>query len=429
MKEKRNFLVGVVLGLLLGWTMGFVRMPFIDKNASFWVGFLACLSLLALMWMGIFIWKKNSQLFQFFKDNSDADNVRGLFNANALVWFCVTIIIMLSAIFSVVSIYNQSTFLKKENEAQKALVLEQAQVLEATKSANLTALMHQLFDKMDAELKENPTRRLSEETIERLVALNYSFRPRKFWKSDRLSEERLSPERGQLLLLLAKLDLDTSSFEAIKQKISFHGADLRKVNLSGINLSGIDLSKANMSEAVMNAVDLRKANLKEAKLWGAKLNQANFSEAILNNADLKWAELNEGVLNKAIFNGSDLRDAKLRMIVADSIDLGWSKVNGALLDRATLTNGDLTGAELGRANLLNANFTGSNLKLCNFSEANLEAANMTGVDLGKATTDVANWFEKLIQWQVKGAKEIQENYEISKDVAGQYNYRLRLKEQ
>jgi uncharacterized protein YjbI with pentapeptide repeats len=428
MKEKRSFLIGAILGLLFGWTMGYVRMPFINKDFSFGMGFMACFALLLLVLMGLFVWKKNTRIVSFLKTKSNLGDTQNFSGANSLVWLIITVVIVLGASISAGLIYRQSAFLQRENQLQKELFTEQAQVLEASRSANLTALMHQVFDKIDQELEQSPSRSLSEETIDRLVALNYSFKPRKYWTGDSLSVEKLSPERGQLLVLMSALNMDTLSFEAIKHQVSFQGADLRKADMNGIKLGGIDLRNADLSESNLNGVDFQKANLKETKLWGAKMNQANLSEAILNNADLKWAELNESILKKTILNGADIRDAKLRNVVADSCDLGWSKVNGAILDGASLIGADLTGTELGRANLVDVNFTGANLKLCNFSEANLKSANMIQVDMAKATTDIEDWFDKLEQWQVEGVEEIRAKYEIKKDVAGQYNFRLSPKE-
>jgi len=73
------------------------------------------------------------------------------------------------------------------------------------------------------------------------------------------------------------------------------GADLRRANLSGADLSGADLSRAYLSSA-----DLRRADLS-----GANLSSADLSGANLSGADLRGADL-----SRAYLSGADLRGAE-----------------------------------------------------------------------------------------------------------------------
>ncbi|MDU5415557.1 MAG: pentapeptide repeat-containing protein [Cutibacterium avidum] len=108
--------------------------------------------------------------------------------------------------------------------------------------------------------------------------------------------------------------------------------NLRKANLSGVNLHGADMRKADLRDANLSWADLRGANLREANLCGADLSWANLREADLRGANLREA---------------NLRGAKLR-----GANLSWTKLYDA----------DLCGANLSWANLRGAKLRGANLR-------------------------------------------------------------------
>ena len=107
--------------------------------------------------------------------------------------------------------------------------------------------------------------------------------------------------------------------------------DIRRVNLSGADLSkadlkGADLRSARLIKANLGGADLRNAKLgdrpSDAELWnadlsGADLEGANLSNAKLNSADLSNARLYWG----ADLSGTDLRDADLNGVVFEPTTL------------------------------------------------------------------------------------------------------------
>ena len=48
MKAKRNLLIGGILGGLVGWILGALRLPYVDKSHSFLLGFITCLGVIEL---------------------------------------------------------------------------------------------------------------------------------------------------------------------------------------------------------------------------------------------------------------------------------------------------------------------------------------------------------------------------------------------
>jgi uncharacterized protein YjbI with pentapeptide repeats len=56
---------------------------------------------------------------------------------------------------------------------------------------------------------------------------------------------------------------------AVEGRVNLAGADLSRLDLSGLNLRGADLIRADLSEANLSGADLSEANLSRANLTGA----------------------------------------------------------------------------------------------------------------------------------------------------------------
>ena len=64
MKAVENLLIGLLLGALIGWFFGFLRLPYIEKIHSFVLGFIACILLLLFVFALLYAWKKHSSLLR-----------------------------------------------------------------------------------------------------------------------------------------------------------------------------------------------------------------------------------------------------------------------------------------------------------------------------------------------------------------------------
>lgn len=112
----------------------------------------------------------------------------------------------------------------------------------------------------------------------------------------------------------------------------FSGADLRELDLSGLDIGSTDFSYANLTSANLSGADfedtnfnnaiLEKVNLSEAELMGATLEDANLSEANLESAGLVRTNLCRANLSRASLKNTYLQEANL---------------NGANLSEAILT--------------------------------------------------------------------------------------------
>ncbi|MEZ4524297.1 MAG: pentapeptide repeat-containing protein [Desulfobacterales bacterium] len=192
----------------------------------------------------------------------------------------------------------------------------------------------------------------------------------------------------------------------VRQIISSEKSDLRKMNLSGLELDQINLYQAELSDANLNKSRLKAAVLVNANLRGADLTSADLAEAKmtriclrdaeLSGANLSRARLREADLSEAKFNGANLRDADLRGAKLKKARLAWADLRGADLSEtdlsgAVLTDADLTGSDLTRAILSEADLSGANLSRCILAGADLTSARISGADLSAADLSAANF--------------------------------------
>ena len=369
----RNLLVGTILGMLMGWTLGFLRIPFIEKNQSFWIGLLACLAFLLFLVAVLFVWNKQQLLLRLMgKETTNADTKMA--SSHSMIWGVVTLFVLGGGLLGSLFMFRQNNLLDAQAKYMQAKIDEQTATMETIKDNHLVLSMRVFLDGIEEELKSHPNRLLSDASIAKIAALSHSFVPGEHAEGDSLSQKKLSFERGQLLLGLSRMAMDSSAFHKIKNRTTFAYADLRKADLSGVNLNGVDLRQAN--------------------LWGANLQHTNLSGANMRHADLRWADLNEALLKKATLNGADLTNAKLIRADVSGATFQWAELGSSLLNEADFSDTDLLGTNLMKVNFGRTNLTGANLKSANIEE---------------------DWLDKLAQWRIVGADEIPTLYKIVPD--------------
>lgn len=420
MKEKKYLLIGLVFGIVMGWVLGFLRLPQLEKNCSFLLGFIAALAIVSLVLLLLNAWNRNFLLGLMGKKTVSEDSKSP--PIHPFVWIILLGILVLGGVVGGLTVYRQTESFKLQIQNQDQKILDMETLLDSVKRNDLKPLTRIILEDVGEELKRNPGRRLSETTIARIADLSFSFKPYQYIQEDSLSKKALSPERGQLLQALVFMNIDSGSFAQIIQSGIFARADLRGARLKGSDLSGINLQEANLRDADLSGANLKGADLKKANLWGANLNQANLNNANLIDVELSWAQLNEATLRLANLNGANLTNAQLRK--ADLYDANFQRAEagGALFNEANLTSVNFYGTRLIRANLSQANLSYSDLRKTNLSEADL-----VGARLNKALID-AYWLENLIEWKPTGVKELRENYTIVTDtfnVEKRPLYRLR----
>lgn len=419
MKGKRQLLIGLVFGMAIGWAMGFLRLPYIEKNCSFWLGFLAALAFVSLVLLLLGAWNRDFLfgLTSKKKESGDSKSIRKY----TFIRVMLLGVLVVGGFALGLTVYHQIESLKRQIQNQDKTIQEMAALAESVKKNDPEPLMRSILNEVGEELKQNPRRTLQDTTIARIAALSFSFKPYKYLEGDSLSEKAYSPGRGQLLQALVLMNIDTGVFARIKQNTLFAGADLHGADLKGLDLSGINLRGANLKDADLSGANLKGADLGGANLWGAKLNQANLSHSDLKKADLSWAQLNEAILILANLSGATLTNAQLRKADLNGTTFHWAQSVGALFNEANLTSVDFLGSNLSKANLSHAN-----LSATNFSKVNLNEADLAGVSINRTLVDL-NWPEKLKEWRPMGGKELLESYTVVNDTFNKWKdplYRL-----
>ncbi len=414
MKAAGNLLIGILLGGVIGWFLGFLRLPDIEKFPSFILGFIACLLLVLLALTFLFIRLKHVDLLRLLgKSAANADTTKAT-KTYHFIWILAAVFIVAGSLLSSFLIYRQGNYFKAQMQQQNRKIKEQSVLIESARKGNLVFLMSNILDNAEAELKNAGT--LSDALIARIAALSFSFKPYSYLEGDSLSDKEFSPERGQLLMALLLMKMDSASFIKIKQRAVFSGADLRGADLIHADLSGAKLNNANLNGTNLSNANLKGADLKDANLWGANLNKANLSGADLKRSDLRWAELNEADLQFAKMDGAQLSGAQVLKADARELTAQYADLGGTLFHEANLAGANFLGAKMSKVNFSQADLTRADLRMTDLNEANL-----SGTKLNKALVD-SNWMEKLSEWKLTGGQNIQDSFRIVTDSLDQWNH-------
>lgn len=137
-----------------------------------------------------------------------------------------------------------------------------------------------------------------------------------------------------------------------------------KANLRGVDLCGVDLRDLNLSGADLSYADIRYAKLNGIDLHNARLRGANLYCADLSGADIHGADLSYADLHNANFYCANLICANLYCV-----NLYCASLYGANLINADLRCANLYGANLRDANLDNTKIRGVNLNNAEISAA------------------------------------------------------------
>lgn len=231
------------------------------------------------------------------------------------------IFVSLGGLTGTLLLVNQNELLQNQNQ----LIKNQMSLEEASRRGALVMLMSNIFDKVDDEIAEQRVemRRkgkvvtdstkfsISQSLIGQIAALGQAFKPYRFMDGDTLIGRALSPERGQLLITISGLPLDTITLDKILGNCPLEEANLKGAFLSDSYLRGAYLINANFEDAGLNNANLQLAFMTGANLKNAQLKNANLESAFLENADLRNTYLEDADLSDANLQGSNLKGARL----------------------------------------------------------------------------------------------------------------------
>lgn len=399
MKGNENRLVSIVVTVFIIGVLFFFAVLFAGQHISFLLGFAACFICVALLLILAQIWQP--------KDEAKARIPNFRLFASAFV--------ILTALLIIALLFRENALFKSRMVYDKMRLDQQSELIESMRIGQMVVLMNNVLEKVDDEVKNNPDRTLTTETIARISALSHAFRPYRMFDGDSLSDRKYSPERGQLLLALTKMNLDSTTFYRIKLGTTFSGAYLVGANLHGADLSEVDLAEANLRDANLSVAILKKANLRDANLWGADLNNANMQGIILKRAKMPWSNLYAADLTGADLAGADLSSSMLNHAKLKNAEMRFINLHAASIQETDLSAAFIVGGDLSQANLSMSLLSGATLRSANLVEANLENA-----ELSQVVVLEQDWPSRLSTLHVTGARSILENYSTIVDPTGLY---------
>ena len=391
-KISRVFLV--VLLAALGWFLGYLKAPHFEDTKMFWIGFAACMFLVACVLILDFLY--NSKAF-----NSSRKSRFQLGLLTVLVLLAASLPgIMTSRIDS-----NLRSQLETEQDRRK---MEEAKRI----SSQMTGYMEglgTLLARVDRDLSASNSRSLSDTTIDLVVAFNDQLKPYHIVTKDSVTKEKYSPEKGQLLLQLAHRRMDSLSFAKIKSRTSFSSTYLPNANLDSTDLSGIDLSKSFMPYCSFSSTCM---------------NSVNFHSSILTSSSFVYSVLENANLSRSYCAMSHFEKCSITNTLLISANLSFAGIQNSVLDSCSLILANLEHGFIKNTEVRECNFEWVDLTNCVFVSVNIKNGSFLKTKLLQTSFDrvnvdsirvAPNFIKELKPRNLIQAKNFTLNYRCTRD--------------
>lgn len=372
MKRKLLRITILLVTLAFGWALGYLRLPHVQRNHSFWVGFISAIAILFFLVLVKLIWNKNTFLVRWIVKTEDSGKKSTPIKMYKQIWIMVSSFVIIGGIGAALLVKKQIRLFEEQSKFQNERIAALSHTTESLRKGNQVFFLNNVLNKVDFELSNSPTRSLSDKTIQRIKELSQSFTPYKYYINDSLSNNELSPERGRLLLTLAYTEMDSASFSKIVRNVPFTYADLQGADLSGIDLSGINLRYANLRDGKFQNTQFDGGDLRNTSFWGSISANASFVGADLRHAIFSWSDLSNSNFAKSNGNGSLLENATLSNSNFSGASFRWARFIGSIMENSDLRNGDFTRTEMVRVNLAKADFSNATMKFTTLDQAILD---------------------------------------------------------
>ncbi len=121
-------------------------------------------------------------------------------------------------------------------------------------------------------------------------------------------------------------------------------ANLREVDLRGVNMSGVKLFRANLAGSDLDYTNLSHTDLSKAEMIRSDLSNANLAGARMGRANLSYADLFKANLSQCYLANADLSHSDLSQANLSNADLTRADLSGAKLIGAKITEEQLARA-------------------------------------------------------------------------------------
>ncbi len=379
----------------MGWILSLTNIYPFYKTNLFWTGVLASITLFFfIVSISIFKLKNKSRQFQI-----------------ASIFISLIFVGITSVSYNIYLLNNeykeQSKSLEENIELQSKISLSN---LEINKVENVAALIKQI----SKELNSKEVRTLSDTSILKIKSLSNSLTPFYYFDGNTLSSIKLSPGRGQLLIALCNLNIDSSSFSRIIKTTNFSNVWLKNADFSGSNLNGINLEGSYLKSCVFKGGSMENANLKNSII-----NECDFTLSSMNKSDLSLSQIlktdfSNSLLLDMDFNGIKGSNSVFYNCILRNSSFQWSDLIGARLNSCDLEGSDFWGSNLSNANLSNSNFKNSRLLEVNLNRSILKNVTLDNIAVSEDWINTSNVKESV------GFDELNRDYSIKRDSSKKY---------
>lgn len=230
----------------------------------------------------------------------------------------------------------------------------------------------------------------------------------------RHTEQRMEAKNLQHLreLLLHTDDtVRTQGFELLRTidpertlPIQLRGARFSHAYIAQQDLRRFDLTRVDLSSARLEHIDLRGAILNHARLWFAHLHGCDLCDArmigcqglgtqlidcVLNRADMQRSGLSGWIVERSLLSGVKLSNACIQRCVFHAVHLDGASLRESHIDSSDLSDVDLRGADLRGA-------TFRLVRLC--------GADLSGACLDNASFTLVNYDERT-RWPARRPRQ------------------------
>ena len=394
MSRKWLFVLGLVLGLLIGWFFGILQIPLFELNSRPLL-IVLCLSLLLLL-ISVYLISRVLKS----KSSNRTQNWKQL-----LLAISASLLVSISSTY-LISQYNSSKY--SVNNSNLSLDEKSELINEFIRNSQISTV-NQFLTKIVADTNSKKTIILNNENLRTLAHLSKSLTPFHYNSSDTLVKRRLSPGRAYLLMNILQMNLDSSSLEAIISRVSFAYADLRNVDLSNYVLNGIDLRHADFSDSKLMNIKLNKSNLEGAFFLESNLNRAELNESKLMECKMDWAQMKHASLRNSNLNGTSFRNAVLNESQFENSKMLWTDFHNTKCLQCDLREVDFSHAKFEKSDISNANMERSRM-----IKTVIRNSNLSDVSLDNALI-LKKWMTEITSQNVIGSDRIKMQYSIKEN--------------
>ncbi|MEI7802972.1 MAG: hypothetical protein WCI97_10030, partial [Bacteroidota bacterium] len=107
MKATRNIFVGIIVGAIIGWSFGFLQIPYVENKFSWVIGFISCLSIVGLIFILQIIRNKNFLLLKSLSKNSSEEISGKAVRKFFFIWNLAVVLIIAGGLLISFQIYRQ----------------------------------------------------------------------------------------------------------------------------------------------------------------------------------------------------------------------------------------------------------------------------------------------------------------------------------